>query len=115
MHARALRFLVAAAALATLLPVHAETARLECEIPAADQDPLADRAGILSQYELLPRQCLQRIVRACSDASSHTLLDFGSAAVCSFGYEALLRQHFGGNFRALLAWWRSDGDAKDPQ
>jgi hypothetical protein len=26
---------------------------------------------------------------------------------CSLGHEALLRRVFGGDFNALLAWWRS--------
>jgi hypothetical protein len=112
MHARALHCLIAAAALFTFLPAGAETADAQtvdggCALPAADKDPLADRAGILGEYERLPQQCLQQIVRACSAASTRALLDFGSAAICSFGYEALLRQQFGGNFPALLAWWRS--------
>lgn len=108
MRATALGGLVAAAAVLTPLPAAAaEPEVLSCELPAAGVDPLADRAGILAQYERLPRSCLDEIFVACSTASSRHLLDLGSAAVCSFGYEALLRQGFGGNFRALLAWWRS--------
>jgi hypothetical protein len=103
---RALRCLVAPAALFTLLTGHAQ-APASCELPASDRNPLADRAGILSEYQRLPHACLQQIVRACSDASSRMLMDFGSAAACSFGYEALLAQQFGGDFPALLAWWRS--------
>ncbi len=30
-----------------------------------------------------------------------------TAAVCSFGYEALLSQQFQGDFRELIAWWRT--------
>jgi hypothetical protein len=110
MHARSLRCLVATAALFTFLGAHAETAAPGCELPASDRNPMSDRAGILAEYQRLPTACLQQIVRACSAASSRTLLDFGSAAVCSFGYEALLAQQFGGNFPALLAWWRSQAD-----
>ena len=108
MHAVALRCLAAAA---TALIVGGATAseplQAACELPASDLDPLADRAGILAQYELLPRACLQTIFQACTEESSRTLLDFGSAATCSFGYEALLKKGFGGSFGALLAWWRS--------
>lgn len=111
MDARALRCLLAAAAILATLPAAAAEPAGQCSIPGEGTDPLADRAGILAQYERLPQPCLQAIFTACTAASSRTLLDFGSAAVCSFGYEALLRQGFGGNFRALLAWWQGQRDA----
>ena len=107
MQANALRCLVAAALVLAGPPAAAEAADSECQLPASDIDPLSDRAGILAAYEGLPQSCLQEIFAACSSASSQTLLDFHSAAVCSFGYEALLKQGFGGNFRALLTWWSS--------
>ena len=105
MDARVLLCLAAAAALTVTLPAAAEAPAPGCELPASRSDPLADRAGILAQYERLPQSCLREIFTACSSAASQTLLDFGSAAACSFGYEALLKQGFGGNFRALMAWW----------
>lgn len=107
MQANALRCLVAAALVLATPPAAAEAADSECHLPASDLDPLANRAGILAAYEDLPQSCLREIFTACSSASSRTLLDFGSAAICSFGYEALLKQGFGGNFRALLMWWTS--------
>ena len=107
MQARALRCLVAAAMVLATPPAAAEPADSECQLPATELDPLANRAVILAAYEGLPQSCLQEIFTACSSAASQTLLDFASAAVCSFGYEALLKQGFGGNFRALLAWWSS--------
>lgn len=108
MDARALPMLLLLAALsAPLLAEAAESAAPSCELPASETDPLTDRAGILAKYERLPRDCLHEIFAACSTAASQTLLDFGSAAVCSLGYEALLSQGFGGNFRALLAWWQA--------
>lgn len=108
MHASPLRGLLAAAILAAALPAAgAEPFSSTCELPAAAIDPLGDRAGVLAQYEQLPRVCLDEIFIACTAASSQALLDFGSAAVCSFGYEALLKRGFGGNFRALMAWWRT--------
>jgi hypothetical protein len=55
----------------------------------------------------VPHACLQAVFVACNDASSKALLDFGSAATCSFAYEALLSQRFSGNFRELMAWWSS--------
>jgi hypothetical protein len=107
MHARVLRCLLAAALLASALPSRAEAPNDGCELPSASADPLSDRAGILAQYEQLPHSCLRQIFAACSQASARGFLDFGSAAVCSFGYEALLRQQFGGSFRALMVWWQA--------
>lgn len=118
MHARALRGLLAALAVATSWPTLAQgsavaTARApvnaaSCQVPQADGNPLADRAGLLARYEQLPRPCLQQIFLACNEASQEAMLDFGSAATCSFGYEALLSRHFGGDFGRLLAWWNSE-------
>lgn len=107
MDARVLRCLAAAAALFATLPAAAEAPPPGCELPASQADPLSDRAGILAQYERLPQACLRALFVACSTAASRTLLDFGSAAACSMGYEALLKQGFGGNFRALMAWWNT--------
>lgn len=107
MDARTLRILLLAAATWAALPAAAESGPFSCELPAAESGPLGDRAGMLARYERLPRTCLHEIFAACSTAAGRSLLDFGSAAVCSFGYEALLSQGFGGNFRALMAWWRN--------
>jgi hypothetical protein len=110
MDARALRCLLVAAAAAVSLPppAGAETQPQQCQLPGAGADPLADRAGLLAQYERLPQSCLQELFRACTDASSRRLMDFGSAASCSFGYEALLKRGFGGSFHALMAWWNGE-------
>ena len=107
MDARALRCLLVTAVLGASLPAPAETLPDRCELPAADVDPLTDRAGILAQYERLPQPCLRALFAACSVAAGRGLLDFSSAAACSFAYEALLKEAFGGNFRALMAWWRA--------
>lgn len=107
MQARALRLAVAAAAFATL-PAHSmeDDSPLDCELPAPQPNVPADRAATLERFEQLPQSCLLRIFAACSAASGQALLDPGSAAICSFGYEALLRRDFHGSFPALLAWWQ---------
>ena len=117
MHARAQRGLLAALAVATSWPTLAQVpaaaarapaASASCRVPESGANPLADRAALLARYEQLPRPCLQQIFRACNDASKQAMLDFGSAATCSFGYEALLSRHFDGDFGRLLAWWNSE-------
>lgn len=116
MRARALGCLAVAVAALVALPAPAEwqAQAQQCELPGAGSDPLADREGLLAQYERLPPSCLQELFRACTDASSRRLMDFGSAAACSFGYEALLKHGFGGDFHALMAWWRAERGAAVP-
>ena len=115
MPAPALHCLVFASALLAATAARADSLPGgSCTLPGAGTDPLADRAGLLAQYERLPPACLQEVVLACTAVTNRALLDFGSAAACSFAYEALLSQRFGGNFQALLAWWK-DRRSADPQ
>lgn len=109
MPAKALRaMLLAAIVFPAALPAAAEQDPPQCRLPVQEGHPLADRQGTLAQFERLPQPCLKELFRQCTDAAGDTLLDLGSAAACSIGYEALLRQGFGGNFQALMAWWRSE-------
>jgi hypothetical protein len=85
-----------------------------CQPPEHDGNPLAARADLLRAFERLPQHCLRDIVKACTAAADTMLLDQGSAAACSLGYEALLKQGFGGNFQALMAWWRSERASARP-
>jgi hypothetical protein len=71
----------------------------------------ADRQERLAQLETLPDTCLKTMVVKCSDTASEQMLDPGSAAACSMSYEALLKRGFGGDFQAMLAWWRSQRTA----
>lgn len=108
MSSHALRSLLLAAAMLAAASAGADPVPHSCPLPADSAHPLADRAGLLAQYERLPHACLQELVKACTDLSGRALLDFGTASACSFGYEALLSQRFGGNFQALMAWWNSE-------
>lgn len=113
MHPRPLRLLaVAATAFIVGGAAASEESRAMCELPAAGVDPLADRAGVLAEYERLPRPCLDAIFATCTQAADRGLLDLGSAAACSFGYEALLKKGFGGDFGRLMAWWRGERPAR---
>jgi hypothetical protein len=80
-----------------------------CELPqqAEGAHPLASRSESLSRYEAMPAHCLKALFMVCTEAARTQLLDLGSAAACSIGYEALLRTGFGGNFHALMAWWNT--------
>lgn len=108
MEPRALRCLAAAALFALVAPAGAAPDTASCALPAAQDQLPTDRAAALAQFEAQPRHCLEAVVRECTAAAGAALLDPGSAAACSFGYEALLKKGFGGNFQAMLAWWRSE-------
>jgi hypothetical protein len=79
----------------------------ECEIPPVPTHPLMDRDEGLSQYIQMPEHCLKTMYMYCSAASEKAVLGRGPMIACSLGHEALLRRVFGGDFNALLAWWRS--------
>ncbi len=78
-----------------------------CTAPEHDGNPMADRQERISQYEGLGEQCLKRLLVQCQAAADRDLLDSGTAHACSIGYEALLKLGFGGDFQAMLAWWRT--------
>ncbi|MFD0667129.1 hypothetical protein ACT80S_05390 [Ramlibacter sp. MAHUQ-53] len=77
----------------------------DCGGTLAPPDPWSAREAAIAAYARVPPACLRSLVRACSEAAAASFLDGGTAAVCSVRYEALLRHGFGGDFRALLAWW----------
>jgi len=82
-----------------------------CRNPLGSESPMPDRQGALAAYESLPPDCLKQIYLACALEANQAMLDFGRAMVCSLGHEALLRQHFKGDFRALMGWWRAHRDS----
>lgn len=93
----------------TAVPAQEAPAHAGCEAPTAQGSVLfPDRAGTISSMEAMPESCLKRLVVACSRSAGTQLLDLGSAAMCSMGYEALLRKGFGGSFPAMMAWWRGE-------
>lgn len=83
----------------------------DCRPGGEPLNVLTEREAIISRLEQLPESCLKDMFRGCSAAARETMLDGGSAALCSMGYEALLRRSFQGDFNALMAWWRSERTA----
>jgi hypothetical protein len=55
----------------------------------------------------LPEQDLKAFYLECNRAATQTSLGSGDIALCSIGYEILLKSTFGGDFSALLAWSRN--------
>ena len=70
-----------------------------------------DREHLAARFEALPESDLKVLYLSCSRESSQRLLDPGEAAFCSTAGEALKRRSFGGDFDALLAWWRAQRDS----
>lgn len=92
---------------------HAPAAPARCTLPESKAlTGGEDRAASIARFEQLEPDCLKAVFLQCSQASREMMLDMGSAATCSVSYEALLRRGFGGNFNALLAWWRGQPDDK---
>jgi hypothetical protein len=73
-------------------------------VQAAVAAPLHEAS--LSPDAAVPLAQLKRQYLACDAAASQRLMGSGEAAVCSVVSERLLREGFGGDFDALLSWWR---------
>src|SRR5437764_1077225 len=84
----------------------------ECRAAVSQAQPLANRNATIASLEQMPDSCLKSLLVECSENAGQRLLDLGSAAVCSMGYEALLHKGFGGSFGAMMVWWQRDRDAR---
>lgn len=80
----------------------APTSRDRFAVPG---DPLRARIESLSEHEA------KQFYLGCSRAAMRGRLDSGQTAVCSVGYDVLLKRHFGGEFEALLTWSRQQRHA----
>jgi hypothetical protein len=81
-----------------LLPLLLCAAHATAATPLQDASPTHASSASVVQ---LKRQYL-----ICDDAATQRMLGSGEAAWCSVTSERLLREGFGGDFNALLAWWR---------
>lgn len=66
-----------------------------------DRDLIRDRLERLTEPEL------KVVYLRCDEAAQQGLLAFEEAARCSLAQEVLKQRVFGGDFQALLNWWRS--------
>jgi hypothetical protein len=106
MNSKALQYAIAAALVATGWPAAAQEQSSDCRAPGLQTHPLVDRGAALLSFEQLPEGCLKALFIECAEDAGVRILDLGSAAICSVGYEALLKRGFGGDFHALVGWWR---------
>jgi hypothetical protein len=69
-----------------------------------------DRAQLMARFERVPEAGLKALYLHCARESSQRLLGFDEAVHCSIAGEVLKANSFGGDFNALLAWWRLHRD-----
>jgi hypothetical protein len=81
-----------------------------CKEAMSHIQPQAERSRVQAEFAQLPNPCLEDLYLKCSRESSQRMLGFGEATWCSFGHEALLKGEFGGDFNALLTWWKTHRD-----
>lgn len=107
MEAGCTRWAVLLAIAAACSPLRAEPAsRCLSALATTGMQIIGNRAGPESPFEQVPSDCLKTFFLHCSREAGERVLALGEAAVCSVGYEVLLKREFGGDFDALLAWWR---------
>ena len=61
---------------------------------------------IFAAFERLPIRNLESAYLHCARESEQRMLSVDEAAFCSIGSEVLKKRRFGGDFDAMLAWWK---------
>ena len=61
--------------------------------------------------ERLTEHDLKALYLRCASASTARVLDRDEAAYCTLAADTLQRNHFRGDFDAMLAWWRAHRDS----
>ena len=73
---------------------------------AAHQAVLSHEQQLIARIQMLPDDQLKDAYSSCSQDAIQRTPSYGEIALCSIVYETLLKQVFGGDFDALLAWSR---------
>ncbi len=74
--------------------------------PAQTTAPAPPSCQRVSSPETLPETALKTMYLSCARASSERLLSLDEAVRCSTAADLLKERSFGGDFNAMLAWWR---------
>ena len=69
-----------------------------------------DSQALVARFEHVAEADLKSQYLSCARVSSQRMLGMDEAAVCSIVAEVLKKRSFGGDFDALLAWWRLHRD-----
>ena len=98
--------LAAAALAASAPPAWAD------DVPFSAQQVAADGSAAIAHIQQLADTDLKEFYLRCNRAALRGGLGSGEAALCSVGYETLLKRTFEGDFRALLDWRRTQHAAR---
>ena len=63
-----------------------------------------------ARYEQMPEGHLKLLFLRCSREASRRMLSLDEGALCSAAQDVLKKRSFGGDFNALLSWWRLHRD-----
>lgn len=77
------------------------------DAPFGAQQVAAEGNAAVVHITQLADADLKAFYLRCSRAAMRGMLGSGETALCSVGYETLLKRTFAGDFTALLAWRRS--------
>lgn len=77
-----------------------------CAPALAQLSAWSDHDLIRTRLDRLGEPELKTLYLNCCDESERRVLGFEEAARCSIAAEVLKRRSFGGDFGAMLAWWR---------
>jgi hypothetical protein len=83
--------------------------------PASAQTPAKEpttASTALKRLDTTALASLEREFWRCDHAATQALLDSGTAEVCGAVTEALKARRFGGDFTAMVRWWRAHKDAE---
>ncbi len=76
----------------------------------AEVHPLSPRDPVSARFERLSDAQLKALFLRCSREATQRLLGLAEGALCSSAGDVLKERIFGGDFNALLAWWRTRRD-----
>jgi hypothetical protein len=71
------------------------------------------RAALVAAFDAMPTPRLQAMFLQCARESSERAFGMDEAVPCAMAWDTLLQREFGGDVRALLAWWRGQRAASE--
>ena len=74
----------------------------------------SDSHALLAHFEHVAEADLKAQYLLCDRISSQRMLSSGEAVACSNVADVLKTRSFGGDFNALIAWWRLHRDEGEP-
>lgn len=92
----------------TAVAVLMSAAALSLSVSAAP--PYLDTRHVMAHMERLSEAALKSLYLRCADESSRRVLSLHEAIECSIAADVLKERGFGGDFDAMLAWWRRHRD-----